>query len=32
MDNQQLIEEIWKDIIGFEGYYQISSTGKVKSL
>lgn len=32
MDNQQLIEEIWKDIIGFEGYYQISSTGRVKSL
>lgn len=24
--------EIWKDISGFEGYYQVSNTGKVKSL
>jgi len=24
--------EIWKDIEGFEGYYQISSLGRVKSL
>lgn len=24
--------EIWKDIIGFEGYYQISNLGRVKSL
>ena len=24
--------EIWKDIIGYEGYYQISSEGRVKSL
>lgn len=24
--------EIWKDIEGYEGYYQVSSTGKVKSL
>lgn len=24
--------EIWKDIIGFEGFYQISSTGLVKSV
>lgn len=24
--------EIWKDIEGFEGYYQVSNTGKVKSL
>jgi hypothetical protein len=26
------MEEIWKDIIGFEGCYQISSLGRVKSL
>lgn len=25
-------EEIWKDIEGYEGLYQISNTGKVKSL
>lgn len=25
-------EEIWKDIIGFEGMYQISSWGRVKSM
>ena len=24
--------EIWKDIEGFEGYYQISNFGRVKSL
>ena len=26
------MEEIWKDIEGYEGYYQISSLGRVKSL
>jgi len=26
------MEEIWKDIKGYEGYYQISNKGKVKSL
>lgn len=26
------MEEIWKDVIGFEGYYQVSSLGRVKSL
>lgn len=25
------MEEIWKDIVGFEGLYQISSLGRVKS-
>lgn len=25
-------EEIWKDIEGFEGLYQVSSFGRVKSL
>lgn len=24
--------EIWKDVPGYEGYYQISNTGKIKSL
>ena len=24
--------EIWKDIVGYEGLYQISNTGRVKSL
>ena len=24
--------EIWKDVVGYEGYYQVSNTGKVKSL
>lgn len=27
-----MIQEIWKDIPGFEGYYQCSSFGKVRSL
>ncbi len=26
------MEEIWKDIIGFEGLYQISNIGRVKSM
>lgn len=26
------MEEIWKDIIGYEGWYQISNLGRVKSL
>jgi hypothetical protein len=30
MDNIKI--EIWKDIIGYEGYYQISNLGNVKSL
>lgn len=29
MENQT---EIWKDVIGYEGYYQVSNNGKVKSL
>lgn len=29
MENQK---EIWKDIEGYEGYYQISNLGKIKSL
>lgn len=27
-----MMEEIWKDIPGFEGYYQVSNFGRVKSL
>ena len=27
-----MIEEIWKDIPDYEGYYQVSSLGRVKSL
>jgi len=26
------MDEIWKDIVGYEGLYQISSYGRVKSL
>ena len=25
-------EEIWKDVVGWEGLYQVSNHGKVKSL
>ncbi len=26
------MEEIWKDIVGYEGWYQVSSEGRVRSL
>lgn len=26
------MEEVWKDIKGYEGYYQVSNLGRVKSL
>ena len=26
------MEEIWKDIIGYEGLYQVSSLGRINSL
>lgn len=26
------MEEVWKDITGFEGYYRVSNLGRVKSL
>ena len=26
------MKEIWKDVIGYEGYYMVSDNGKVKSL
>lgn len=28
----QNLAEIWKDIIGYEGWYQVSNRGRVKSL
>ena len=27
-----MAHEIWKDIAGFEGHYQVSNLGRVKSL
>lgn len=27
-----MIEEVWKSVVGFEGYYTVSNLGKVKSL
>jgi hypothetical protein len=26
------MEEVWKDIVGYEGYYQVSNLGRIKSL
>ena len=26
------IEEIWKDVVGYEGLYQVSNLGRVKSV
>ena len=26
------MEEIWKDVIGYEGYYQVSNLGNVRSI
>lgn len=26
------MEEIWKDVVGYEGYYQVSNLGRIKSL
>jgi hypothetical protein len=26
------MQEIWRDIVGYEGYYQISNMGAVRSL
>lgn len=25
-------EEVWKDVVGYEGYYQVSNQGRVKSI
>lgn len=32
MDNINIKEEVWKDIKGYEGVYQVSNMGRVKSL
>lgn len=32
MDNFSIEKEIWKDICGFEGLYQVSDKGRVRSL
>ena len=32
MTIENLDGEIWKDIEGYEGYYQVSNLGRVKSL
>lgn len=32
MKNTNQLLEIWKDIAGYEGYYQVSNYGRVKSL
>jgi hypothetical protein len=36
VDGQLSIEDIvletWRDVVGYEGYYQVSNTGKVKSI
>ena len=32
MDNFNIEKEVWKDISGFEGYYQVSDKGRVRSL
>ena len=32
MQKRNIMEEIWKDVSGYEGYYQVSNLGRVKSL
>lgn len=31
-DMVNIQEEIWKDVVGYEGYYKVSNLGRVKSL
>lgn len=31
-DNGEVCEEIWKDVVGYEGYYKASDLGRIKSL
>ena len=32
MNNNNTVIEIWKDVKGYEGYYQVSNIGNVKSI
>lgn len=32
MKNYNIKEEVWKDVVGYEGYYQVSNLGRVKRL
>lgn len=32
MGRSEIMEEVWKDITGYEGYYQVSNLGNVRSL
>jgi hypothetical protein len=32
IDNNIYLNEIWKDLIGFEGFYKISNLGRIKSI
>ncbi|MDN5965288.1 MAG: NUMOD4 domain-containing protein, partial [Lactococcus sp.] len=32
MENYNIKKEIWEDVEGFEGLYQVSDRGRVKSL
>lgn len=32
MEQKEKTKEIWKDVPGYEGYYQASNLGKVRSL
>ena len=31
-ENYQKVNEVWKDIIRYEGFYQVSNMGRVRSL
>ena len=28
----EIMEEIWKDVIGYEGYYEVSNLGRIKKV
>lgn len=32
MDKKQVSTEIWRDVVGYEGYYQVSNHGNVRAL
>lgn len=32
MDGSDNMEEIWKDVVGYEGYYQVSNLGNVRGV